>query len=155
MRPYHRKNGISADAWTHNDAWGPNIFLFSLSCMTTPLAFSFVSYHYHNFSCNYKVVYHVKTSYCMSFISYILPCHVYHIVNISCLSTYHVIPYTYHISNILSNASHHNINHKHFTLIKHFTHIKHITNGIRVRHQVIWQRGGWAPNEGRHKVVCQ
>ena len=82
-------------------------FLFSLSWMTIPLAFSFISYHYHNFSCNFRLCIMSK---------HLIACRVYHIISISCLPTYHVIPYMYHITKhmthiISSNASHYHIYH--------------------------------------------
>ena len=63
---------VFLDACTHNGARSPNIFPFSLSCMTIPLVFSFISYHYHLIACH--------------------ACHVYHIISILCPPTYHFIP---------------------------------------------------------------
>ena len=105
--------------------------------MTTPLAFSFLSYHYHNFSCNFGIVYHVETSYCMSFISYILSCHVFHIISILCLPTYYVISYMYHIIKHITicvvslNVSYNNIYH-----IIHITYHSHSISSNASYHNI-------------------
>ena len=66
------KRGVFPDAWTHNDAWSPNVFL---SSNTT--SFRFPSYHIIfiiTFHAYIGVMHHVEASYCMSIIFNILSC---------------------------------------------------------------------------------
>ena len=91
--------GVSPNAWTHNDAWCPNIFPFSLSCMRAPSnIFLYIISFYHSFSCVYRdfalsqfliymSIYHII----LSFMS-----NICHIINLSCLQTHQFISCTCH-----------------------------------------------------------
>ena len=104
--------GIPQCISTHN-AWGPNIFPFSLSFNTTPLAFCTYCIIFHIISHIVHHSYHIVSRssvlisyiiltglYFMTFI--VISCHSYHTITY-CITIYHIINMSiYHISRTIT-----------------------------------------------------
>ena len=78
------KEGVSSDAWTHNDTWCPNVFPFIILYNNLSSVFFYIISFYHNFSCVYRgcALCQFNTLFVNHIISYISSGKTYHIINL-------------------------------------------------------------------------